>query len=189
MDYHIPRRPLGVRNPCVLCGGWSMAFPIDIEVFADDTHHVPLSVLLRMDLSVPYVRLLSLRMVSFVRGGDTYAMSRAYWRTWTSMLEILLICGGFSTASVMFHFRKKEAVAETFFAANVHVLPRRSARHFRAMSGKAHPPCSFGGLRVVVGTRKVAPFHINHVQIDVSCWMWRVGGGKTCARYHIFAKR
>ena len=83
MDYHIPRRPLGVRNPCVLCGGWSMAFPIDIEVFADDTHHVPLSVLLRMALSIPYIRLLSLRMVSFVRGANTYAMSRAQWRTWT----------------------------------------------------------------------------------------------------------
>jgi hypothetical protein len=149
----------------------------------------PLSVLLRMALSIPYIRLLSLHMVSFVRVVDTYAMSRAYWRTWTSLIGILLICGEYSTASVMFHFRKKAAVAETFCAVNVHILPSRSARHFRAMSGKAHPPCSFGRWGVVVGTRNVAHFHINHVQIDVSCWMWRVGGGKTYTRYHIFAKR
>ena len=90
------------------------------------------------------------------------------------------LCGGFSTASVMFHFRKKEAVADTC-AANVHIPPRRSARYFRAMSGKAHPPCSFVRWTVVVGTRKVAPFHINHVHIDVRCWMWRVGSGMTCA--------
>jgi hypothetical protein len=56
----------------------------------------PVSVLLRMALIISYIRLLILRMISFVRGGDTYAMSRAYWRTCTSLLGILLICGGFS---------------------------------------------------------------------------------------------
>ena len=131
----------------------------------------PISVLLCMALRTPYIRLLSLHMVSFLRGDDKYAMSRAYWRTWMSLLRILLICWGFSTASVMFHFRKKAAVPETFCAANVHILPWRNARQFRAMSGKAHPPSSFGRWTVVVGTRKVAPFHINHVQINVSCWM------------------
>jgi hypothetical protein len=45
----------------------------------------PLSVLLRMALSVPFIRFLSLHMVSFVRGVDTYAMTREYWRTWTSL--------------------------------------------------------------------------------------------------------
>jgi hypothetical protein len=55
----------------------------------------PVSVLLRMALSIPYTRLLSLRMVSFVRKGDKYHMSRPYWRTWTSLLWILLICGCF----------------------------------------------------------------------------------------------
>jgi hypothetical protein len=35
----------------------------------------------------------------------------------------------FSTTSVRFHVRKKAAVAETYCAANVHILPRTSARH------------------------------------------------------------
>ena len=47
---------------------------------------------------------------------------------------------GFSTTSVRFHVRRKAAVAEVFCAANVLILPRRSARHFRATSGNAHPP-------------------------------------------------
>jgi hypothetical protein len=112
-------------------------------------------------------------------------MSSAYWWAWTSLLGILLMCGKFSTVSVIFHFRKKAAVAETFCTASVHILPRKSARHFRAMSGKAHPLNSSGRWRVVMGTRKMAPFQINHVHGDVSCWIWRVGGGRTCAWYHI----
>jgi len=103
-----------------------------------------LSVLLCMSLSVPYIRLLCLLMVSFACYGAIYAMSSAYWRTCTSLLGILLMCGGFSTVSVMFHFHKKAAVAETFRAASVLMLPRRSARHFRTMSCKAHPPNSSG---------------------------------------------
>jgi hypothetical protein len=54
------------------------------------------------------------------------------------------MCVGVSTVSVMFHFRKKAAVAESFRAASVLILPRRSVRHFRAMSGKAYPPNSSG---------------------------------------------
>ena len=103
-----------------------------------------LSVLLCMSLSIPYIRLLCLLMVSFVCCEATYVVFSAYWRTCTSLLGILLMCGGFSSVSVMFHFRKMAAVAESFRAASVLILPRRSARHFRAMSGKAHPPNSSG---------------------------------------------
>jgi hypothetical protein len=152
----------------MLCGGWSVGVSNGHRGICGLYASRRPSVLLRMALSVPYIRLLSLRMVSFVRGVDTYAMFRAYRRTWTSLLGILLICGGCSTASVMLHFRKKAAVSEILCAANVHIFPRRSARHFRAMSGKAHPSCSFGHWRVVVGTRKVVPFHVNHLQVDVS---------------------
>jgi len=87
-----------------------------------------LSVLLCMSLSIPYIRLLCLLMVSFVRCEATYAMSSAYWRTCTSLLGILFMFEGFSTVSFMFHFLKRAAVAETFCAANILILPRRSAR-------------------------------------------------------------
>jgi len=101
------------------------------------------------------------------------------------LLGIQPILGGFSTISVRFHVHRKAAVGDVFYAANVLILPRRSARNFRARSGNAHPPLSFVRWRVVVGTRKVAPLHMNHVHVVVSCWMWRVGGGRTCVRYHI----
>ena len=47
---------------------------------------------------------------------------------------------GFSIVSVRFHERRKVAVTDLFCTAKSHSLPRRSARHLRAMSGSAHQP-------------------------------------------------
>jgi hypothetical protein len=73
----------------MLCGGFQMTKghlrPTRIKS--------PPSVLPHMALGIPYIGLLSLRMDSFVRVGDTYSMSRAYWQIWKSLIGILFIWG------------------------------------------------------------------------------------------------
>ena len=49
------------------------------------------------------------------------------------------------------------------------ILLYKMVLHLKSMLGMSHPPSFFGRWRVVIGTVKVAPFHMNQVQIVVSC--------------------
>jgi len=148
-----------------------------------------LSMLLRMALSTTYIRLLNLRRGSFVRRGITCHFQSILEDMDKFARDSVYMWGGFPLHRLGSTFVRRQLSLKPSARRMSTFSQERSARHFRTMSGRTHVPRSFGLWIVVVGTRKVAPFHINHVQVDVSCWMWRVGGGKTCARYHIFAKR
>jgi len=98
-------------------------------------------------------------------------------------------CEGGRPGSFWFHSRSHVTVAGLFFMLCAHIRPIRRARHFASMSIKPQVPCLFGFLRVDIGARKVAPFHMYHAIAVVNRRVHVVGAGNTWAVWNIVAKR
>ena len=105
-------------------------FPIGIRVFADDTHHVaPLYVTTYG--SKYHVYKASQFAQGFIRAKGHYMSFPEHTGGHGQVCSgFCLHVGGFSTASVRIHIRKKAAVVETFCAANVHILARKERPTF-----------------------------------------------------------
>jgi len=82
---------------------------------------------------------------------------------------ICYMLGGFRTLEERSHLRISSIRTEPFLGSIIWILLYKVVLHLNSMLGMSHPPSFLGRWRVVIGTLNVAPFHINQVQIVVSC--------------------
>jgi hypothetical protein len=67
------------------------------------------------------------------------------------------------------HLRISSIRTEPSLEPIIWILLYKMILNLNSMLGVSHPPSFFGRWRVVIGTLNVAPFHMNQVQIVVSC--------------------
>ena len=76
---------------------------------------------------------------------------------------------GFLSLEWRSHLRISSIRTERSLEPIIWILLYKMVLHVNSMLGMSHPPSLFGRWRVVMGTLKIAPFHMNQVQIAVSC--------------------
>ena len=76
--------------------------------------------------------------------------------------------GGFRSLEWRSHLRISSIRTELSFEP-IWILLYKMVLHLNSMLGMSNPPSFFGHWSVVIGTLKIAPFHMNQVQIFVSC--------------------